>query len=349
MKKTLIALAVLAASGASFAQSSVTLSGKFGYAYQAAKSAAGVKTAGFLTTDGDLVAAAVEDLGGGLKANASLALKLRGRGTQSSVVDGRDAIIGLSGGFGSITAGAVEAANGIMGLGQAGAPVIGLDGKVLDGAGNVDIFTYTLPTLAAGLSLKASLIDGVGEVARTKGNIGVLAVGYSNGPLNLAADYSEYSLYADAAETIGACVPAAGTSVTALSSATATCSGGTVVRAYAAAVKAVDNRTRISANYNLGLATVGFGYQVKTYVTSSNKDNVQMTYGISAPLGAATIGAVFASSKDDGTSVKTTGSEFGVNYALSKRTGLQVVRAAWKKSDAADGDTAFRVRLLHSF
>ena len=336
-----------AVSGTAFAQSSVTLSGKFGYAYTDAKTA-GVKTAGFQATDGDLVAAAVEDLGGGLKATASLALKLRGRGAQASVVDGRDASIGLSGAFGSVTAGAIEAGNGIMGLGQAGAPVIGLDGKVLDAAGNVDIVTYTLPTLATGLTLKASVIDGVGDVARTKGNISVFAVGYTAGALNLSADISDYSKYADAAAVDGACVPAAGTSVTALTSATATCTSGTVVRAYAAATKAVDSRTRVSASYNLGVATVGLGYQVKSYVTAANADNKQMTYGVSVPMGALTLGAVYASSKDDGAATKKTGNEFGVNYAFSQRTSLQVARASWKTTGAA-ADTLLRARLLHSF
>jgi Gram-negative porin len=326
----------------------VTLSGKFGYAYQDAKTAAGVKTAGFLATDGDLVAAAVEDLGGGLKANASLALKLRGRGTQSSVVDGRDATIGLSGAFGSITAGAIEAGNGIMGLGQAGAPVIGLDGKVLDGAGNVDIVTYTFPALANGLTFKASVIDGVGDVARTKGNISVFAVGYANGPLNVSFDYSDYSKYADAAAVGGTYLPSASQTLTAYAATDTLPSGATVVAAATAAVKAVDNRTRFSANYNLGVATVGFGYQTKSYVTSANKDNKQMTYGVSVPMGAVTLGAVYASSKDDGATTKTTGNEFGLNYALSKRTGVQVARASWKKTGAAS-DTITRVRLLHSF
>lgn len=323
----------------------MSLTGKFGYAYTDAKTAAGVKTAGFQATDGDLVAAAVEDLGGGLKANASLALKLRGRGAQASVVDGRDATIGLSGAFGSITAGAIEAGNGIMGLGQAGAPVIGLDGKVLDGAGNVDIVSYTLPTLATGLTLKASVIDGVGDVARTKGNISVFAVGYTAGALNLSADFSDYSKYADAVPVNGQCFTAG--SYTALTSATTTCTGGAVVQAFTAASKAVDNRTRVSASYDLGVAKFGVGYQVKSYVTAANADNKQMTYGVNVPMGALSLGAVYASSKTSG-SADVTGNEVGLNYAFSNRTSLQVARASWKTAGAA-ADTLLRARLMHAF
>lgn len=345
--KNVNALATLAAASGAFAQS-VTLSGKFGYAYTDAKTAAGVKTAGFQVTDGDLVAAATEDLGGGLKANASLALKLRGRGTQSSVVDGRDASIGLSGAFGSISAGAVEAGNGIMPLGQAGAPVIGLDGKVLDAAGNVDIVTYTLPSMAAGLTLKVAFIDGVGDVARTKGNITLVGAAYANGPLSVSADFSDYRNYKDADAAAGSYLPAGSQTPTTYAATDTLAAGSTILRTATAAVKAVDSRTRVSASYDLGVAKVGIGYQTKSYVTSTNKDNKQMTYGVSVPMGAVTLGAVYASSKDDGASTKTTGNEFGLNYALSKRTAVQVARATWKKTGAAS-DSITRVRLLHSF
>jgi hypothetical protein len=347
MKKSLIALAALAAFGTASAQSTVTISGKFGYAYTD-QNIAGVKTAGFQVTDGDVGFAAVEDLGGGLKATASMVLKVRGRGTQASVVDGRDASIGLSGDFGSITAGAIEAANGIMGLGGAGAPTIGQDGRTLDAAGNVDIFSYQLPTLVTGLTLKASVIDGVGDVARTKGNVTLLSVGYTNGPLTLAADNSQYAKYSDSAAVDGACVPAAGTSVTALTSKTATCTGGTIVRAYASAVSALDSRTRISAQYDLGVVKFGLGYQVKSYVTSTVKDNKQTIIGVSAPLGAFTVGATSTSNKTDDAATKTTGNEFGVNYALSKRTSVAVARTSWKVTGAA-ADSYTRVRLMHSF
>jgi predicted porin len=61
MKKTLIALAVLAASGASFAQSSVTISGAVGFGYS--KDAT---TKGYEMTDGNVQFTAKEDLGGGM-------------------------------------------------------------------------------------------------------------------------------------------------------------------------------------------------------------------------------------------------------------------------------------------
>jgi predicted porin len=155
-------------------------------------------------------------------------------------------------------------------------------------------------------------------------------------------------LYSDSAAVDGACVPAAGTSVTALTSKTATCTGGTIVRAYASAVSALDSRTRISAQYDLGVVKFGLGYQVKSYVTSTVKDNKQTIIGVSAPLGAFTVGATSTSNKTDDAATKTTGNEFGVNYALSKRTSVAVARTSWKVTGAA-ADSYTRVRLMHSF
>ena len=144
MKKTLVAIAALALVGAASAQSTVNLTGKFRFAYQAFNNgtgAANAKSNGFAVTDGDVVFAAVEDLGGGLKAGATMAVRVRGRATTSTAsatavvapattlagsasgapVDGRDATVFLMGGFGSLVGGAVEAANGIIGYGGAGA------------------------------------------------------------------------------------------------------------------------------------------------------------------------------------------------------------------------------------
>jgi predicted porin len=127
MKKTLIALAVLTASGVTFAQSSVSLTGKLRFAFGESKTAAGVKTTGIGVTDGDWNVAAVEDLGGGLKAGANMALRLRGRDAANdslagnSLTDGngarpRDASVYVTGGFGTLTVGAIEAGNGILGF-----------------------------------------------------------------------------------------------------------------------------------------------------------------------------------------------------------------------------------------
>ena len=70
MKKTLVALAVLAASGASFAQ--VTLSGEFAYGFLATTDGAGNTASGLGIDTGLLVFSAKEDLGGGYMAEATM-------------------------------------------------------------------------------------------------------------------------------------------------------------------------------------------------------------------------------------------------------------------------------------
>ena len=339
-------MAAVAVAGVASAQ--VTITGKYAFAYQSA-SVASVKTTGGLTTDGDIVFAANEDLGAGMSIAASSALKLRGRGTGTT--DGRDASLKLSGGFGTLMVGSIEAGNGILGLGGAGAPVIGLDDstKTLDGAGNIDIIRYITPELAPGLTAFVSRVEGVVGAGGSTTASNQLGANFSAGALTAAADIVNYAAGTTAAAVDGACVPAAGTSVTALTSATATCTSGTVVRPYAAAVTlatAKDQRTRVSASYDLGIAKVGVGYQVASFQLAGTPDNKQTVVGVSVPMGALTLGALAATQKA-GTTDKS-GSEFGLNYAMSKRTNLRIATQTYKSGTAASDRTS-QIRLMHSF
>jgi Gram-negative porin len=291
MKKTLIALAALASVSA-FAQSSVTLSGKLGVGFQKAQAGIG----GMSVTDGDLKVTAVEDLGGGLKATAAAEFLNRGRQTATS---GRDATIALSGGFGSVTVGNIEAGNGIIGRGFAGAPVslaTGYDGAILDGALNADYFNYTAPAMN-GVSVGVSRLDSIGSAVGSSAGKGdlqanVLAVNYAAGPLSAGVDTTKFY-------------------------------GSTTV-----------SRTRASASYDLGVATVGFGYSKK------QGTDRQTAMGVKVPMGAVTLGAIYAK---NGTAK---GYGVGMDYAFSKSTVLNV--SYGDETSDANG-TQYRVRLLKSF
>ena len=327
------ALATLAVAGTAFAQSSVTISGKLIYGYEATKSAAGAKANGLRVTDGDVNFAATEDLGGGLKATASIAVLTRGRDT---AISGRDASVSLSGGFGSVMIGSIEAGNGILGLGGAGAPVYGLDdGVTLAGASNVDIIKYTAPAMN-GLTFSVSATDstatksaavaatdtefaaaggtlGMGSTATTQDSTG-FGVGYAAGPLAAAADYTSYGANAAVAAT------------------------GKVL---------ADTRTRVSASYDLGMAKVGLGYQTATNVANvSKKENV---FGVSVPMGALTLGMVVASSKTDGVAGTNKGTDLGAKYALSKRTFIAAAYQTTKAAGATASASKYRIQLGHSF
>jgi len=316
MKKTLIALAAVAVSSAAMAQ--VTISGKYAVAYQKIETAAGKKSSGFNTTDGDIVFSGTEDIEGGMKAGASLALRLRGRvATAADSVNGRDASVFLQGGFGRLTMGSVEAGNGIIGRASAGAPVIGQDGNVtLDGGTNVDMASLSLP-LATGLTATVMLIDSIGSpgTAGMEGHAAtqdatLFGLAYAAGPISVGFDSTSFGQNAAAAAT------------------------GT------------DSRMRVSASFNLGVAMVGAGYQTKeTFTGVADK---QMMVGVSVPMGAITVGATYAVRDNDVDTADATGYELGANYAFSKRTNLQTAYLSQSVNKGADA-TTIRVRLMHAF
>jgi hypothetical protein len=357
MKKTLIAMAAVAVAGVASAQ--VTLSGKLSFGYsdsysnkEASGTGANAKAndvAGFGVFDGHFTMSGSEDLGGGLSASASMEVLSRGRGTD---ISGRNASLTVSGGFGSVMMGAIEAGNGIMGLGQAGAPGIGLDGKVLSGPANVDIVKYTLPAMIDGVTLSVSMTDAPGSsTGRSSGYSQGYAAGLSFGALSANVDYTDYKNQAADAVAKNGNYWASGdaTAATAWTQGVALPTGAIVINAPVAATKKVDSRVRMSFSYDLGVAKVGYGRQTVDYNTASNGDNVQTTMGVSVPMGAITLGLATAKSQDDGSSTKTTGTDVGVAYALSKRTTVDFGRATWSKNTDSEKNSYSRIRLTHTF
>ena len=314
MKKSLIALAALAAVTAASAQSTVVISGKFGSVY--GKAIQG--TSGLAVSDGDVRFTAVEDLGGGLKATASMELRVRGRGNvdagasavaaendaaiiaQNTGVGGRNATVGLSGGFGSVTLGAIEAGNGIIGRGWGGVILTqasAYDGKLLDGASNVDWAMYETPVMN-GFKLNYQRVDSVTNPGAGKGDLtgNVFGAVYDAGPISAGVDYTDFS-------------------------------DG-------------DTRVRASASYDMGVAKIGFGYSDKKTQLG------QYTMGLSVPIGAMTLGVVYA--VNDETNAQ--GWAGSINYALSKRTAINASYGDISKSDtAANVGNQFRIRVMHSF
>jgi len=321
----------------------VNLTGKFGAAYTNGKgtvtsgaiTSSTAKTSGFGVTDGDVVFNAVEDLGGGMKASASMAVRVRGRGA-AGVVDGRDASVNVMGGFGTVTIGAVESGNGIIGLASAGAPVIGQDnGVTLDGAANVDLFQYTSPALIPGLTARLQIVDSIGApgangLQKDAGTQDATAVGlsYNAGPLAVSADFTSFGVNSIAVPAVSATFTQA-------------------QRDAAVAAGFADSRTRVSASYDLGVAKLGFGFQTKESTTQV-KDK-QMMLGVSVPMGAITLGATYATRNSDNNALDAKGFELGANYALSKRTAVQAAYISQKMDQGGAKATNLRVRVLHSF
>lgn len=322
MKKTLLALAVVAASGAAFAQSA-TLSGFYFGGYQSTK-VGGVTTAGVGTDTAVILLTATEDLGGGLKATAKVGLGGMSRG---ATVEGQDASLTLSGGFGSVTVGSVWTDDGLssraygdLGPAYSGGLII-LDKKVHGANALIDIVSYTSPQLAPGLTAGVAYVDRgtTGETGYGAGTTGAAAaqsaivgnVEYKAGPINARFDVTSWARQ-------GAADVASNTT---------------------------KNRFRISGNYNLGMAKVGMGYSQLKRTTGIS--TTQLEAGVTAVVGAATVGVVYEQSKTTNAATKS-GFTVGGNYNLSKRTLVNVGYATWKAAGSAS-DSQFRLGIGHAF
>ncbi len=335
MKKTLIALAAVAATSA-FAQSTVTITGGIAYGYQSTTTTAdasdavaavagnagtaavaaksGAQASGFGMDTAAFKLTATEDLGGGLKATGSISAGGLARGT---AVTGEDMSLNVSGAFGSVLVGQIEIGSGIRGLAQAGAPVNNMEGEVLAPASaGTDIVKFTAPAIN-GFTFSGSLTEAKGlatglEAGAT--NVGTSAytvgVAYANGPLKVSADTTSWDSEA--------------------------------------ATGKADNRYRLSANYSLGVATIGAGLENQNMVGGGT--NKYTMIGVSAPFGAVTVGAVWAKNDTSATDGDKAGYSFGASYALSKRTAITADYSSW---DYKEGSTVANKKttllLAHSF
>jgi hypothetical protein len=315
MKKTLLALAVVAASGAAFAQSA-TLSGNFTYGYSSSK-VAGVSSAGLGTDTAAIKLVATEDLGGGLKASAQVSL---GGMMRDGAGTGEDASVSLSGGFGTLTLGAVESDDGLS-RARPG-PQWGLDGKVHGANANIDVLGYTTPQLAPGLTAGFSYVDRGTTGAATGGGAGTTGAASAQPSITLNATY-------------GAGPISARFDVT----------SWTRQGAADVASNTNKNRFRVSGNYNLGVAKIGLGYaSLKRTTGTTAKETVASVAG---SFGATELGLTYESFNNAG--VKTTGFSLGATYNLSKRTAVVAGLRQWKTTGAATTNSATHLMMSHSF
>lgn len=336
MKKTLIALAVLAASGASFAQSTVTLSGTFDPSYSKATTttAAGAKSSATVLGNSQQGTTAIkfsgtEDLGGGLKAIFMLEQNFDSTDGSNGAFAAGEVFAGLSGGFGTIRLGAANSPT--LGV-QAGRTPFGT--KVGSGYGstsgaantrNDDSFVYTSPTFGGfsvgiGYALKVNEVAAVAATPATATKVETLgsnAVPATNAKSDIALNY------------------AAGPLVVGLSSVTQ---------------KSALAQTNLMARYNLGVATVYAGYVTeddkKATATSKKKGS---NIGIAAPMGAITLMANVASwDVAGGTAGDRDITAVGVKYDLSKRTSTYA-RLVTDKTEGGNKVQTTLVGLQHNF
>jgi len=345
MKKNLIALAVLAASGVASAQSSVTLYGLVdayvgssriktsapGTATTSARQTV-VDSGGFNTSRFGMKGS--EDLGGGLKANFVLESGFDAStgaannytnpftGATSNAIFGRQSWVGMSGGFGEVRLGKMWTPyDEVKGLGAAAfdanifAPAAGVwaSNNYQDRPGN-SIY-YATPNVS-GFSAAASYSLGENKTAtQSAGKIASFNVQYANGPLAAALAYQTEK------------------------------DGG-------ASLNTITTKfTQLNGSYDLGAAKVLAAYG---NVKDGGDRAKEFQVGVDVPLGAVTVSGGIARSKitlAGGGEVKSTGLGLAAKYNLSKRTflytGLQLAKNELALSEVKT-DT-FAVGVQHKF
>ncbi len=317
MKKTLVALAALAATGA-FAQ--VTITGTLAYGYTQSNTANALAS-GLGVDTAELVFAAKEDLGGGMSADAKLVLDTVAR----EGVAGGDSVLGLDTSAGRFQFYTAKGADYLSG-GVAGVAGIGMDGKVFSARSVRDAVAYIAPM--GGLTMTIAHMEGAnllglgkgaaGSAADTVGQrVNVFGLGYKSGALAANGQFLAYDNRTDNSD---------------------------------ASDKDV---LRMSASYDFGNFKLGAGYSQGTKTSSATAKDALI--GASMPMGSLTLGAQWAQRKTDGFATAANngtknGSGLSATYALSKRTSLAAVYRAWDNGPTNGiRDDKFDLLIGHSF
>ena len=350
MKKSLIALAVLAASGAAMAQSSVTLYGIVDAGFGTSKAGVGAASVTQTTVFGSGLnnsrwgLKGSEDLGGGLKANFVLENGFStdtGNTVSSALAFSRAANVGLSGSFGAVTLGRNYTAY-----------------DDLRGATNMH-FDTNLATTGTVWGRTSSAINFAAGTTNVIVNTHSAVVDYSNRVDNSIAFRS--AVYGGVS---GALVVALGENKTTTVSASQNTSvhlkyaaGPVLVGiAYqtqkaqtlntatpAVAIGTADtNYTLIAGSYDFGIAKLTGGYNIAK-AKATNTEDKEYQLGVSIPLSAvANVSFGYSSADGEVNGVDTTdaaGYSVMGYYDLSKRTRLYAGLNRTKAENAANVDT----------
>ena len=336
MKKTLVALAALASMSA-FAQSSVTL---YGIAdvwlgnLKKTTEIGGVTTgvAQNLLNSGGINGSrwglkGSEDLGGGLKANFLLESGFNidnGSSAQGGVLFGRQAVVGLSGGFGELRFGRqytaydeLRGGTDLMGHSSFSATVGSAGGAWALGRDYTfradNTIRYATPNFG-GFGVGATYSFGENKTTTT-GASGIIAIHglYANGPITAGIGYQQEKNPGGLAAGPAAPNPNFN-------------NGGFAVNG------TTETHLLVSGAYDFGVAKVRLAYNTsKDNAAGTPSADKEFTVGVSAPLGPVTIASEFATSKNSAVKGRSLGVQ--AQYDLSKRTFAYVGFQNTKSND----------------
>jgi len=311
MKKTLVALAVLAASGASFAQ--VTITGQYGYGYKTTTTGADSK-GGLGISDSNIVFGVSEDLGGGLKASAQMKIDGINRGG----IGGGDSFVTVSGGFGTLSLGLAEYDTDLPDqfgtfLGATLATYSKNDSERI-----ADFVQYSTTLGPVGVSVRHTENDkalGAGAAGSSSPRLNTVAASYAVGALSVKADYSVYDNKGDAA------------------------------------VSSLDNRATLGGNYDLGVAKLGLGYQRTAWTLGASASDAFIGATTAFGALNVGVDYLSSKLDGFGANDKTySGWGVQATYNLSKRTNVRFRYSSVDGSLAnTDKTNATAVALYHNF
>ncbi|MBB2776213.1 UNVERIFIED_ORG: putative porin [Comamonas terrigena] len=314
MKKSLIALAAVAASGAAFAQSSVTVYGVVdtSIAYvKGAENVSGMLNSGNATSR--LGFRGVEDLGNGLKANFVLEGQVDpDDGTAGGLNFKRQSTVGLAGSFGEVRLGRALTASynavsrydmfGTVGLGSTLAWA-GVETGYQNRSNNM--ISYISPKFS-GFGVGIDYGFGEQQANRTGRNVGIGAT-YDNGPLSLGLGYDRQN---------------------------------NVTNADAGVTNSDLKTWQLGGSYDLSVVKLAAFYKETKYDVLASADSFKLktwNLGVSAPVGAAgVVKASYNHYKLSDSSEKAQQFSLGYVHNLSKRTALYGTYAFLKNKDGAD-------------
>jgi len=359
MKKTLVAVAAMAAVTGAFAQA--TISGMIDGAYTTNRSttSGGVSTtANSVTSAGagqsQLTFAYSEDLGGGMKSIANIRVA---PSPFTGAIAQDVSEVGVSGGFGTVM---LVRDYGIDFMVHAAADASGwtsgATGVVHNtSAGSGNAAVYVLPTFVPGLGVV--LAKGLAGAAAGDGDATAYKLTYNTG--GLAVQYAGASVKKIAAGTASAAAGEPGdaeaeplAAVVGTGWTTDVAIGGATTTQEVTAANSTAKVTALAVTYDLGMAKLHYGQFSGKSGGDADQASKSSMMGVSFPLGATTVGITTSTAQRtnaNAVTVKASGYRGKVSYALSKRTTVYGAYGAAKvdSSTAADKQTAFG--LTHSF
>jgi len=286
MKKTLVALAAVAAAGGAFAQS--VLTGEIAYGYLSSTSGAGATTSGGGMDTSMLKFAATEDLGSGNSISAYITTDGSAGRTGSMAMDDQQITLVMSGV--SLVAGSTKPGDWLTGA-SGGATWYGLDGKVLSTRGKNEKVGISLPIME-GVTLSVTQYGPDSVTSEGTGNGGSTAqsnttynLKYAAGALTVQAGYKGYTNnYGTDSYT--------------------------------------NNLSRVGGSYDLGVAKIGAAWDSTNFGGTGTRSRAMVS--ASAPVGPMNLNMEWATTSTTSSTLTTAGTRsgyvLGAQYNLSKRT-----------------------------